>query len=99
MIESELENAVLDAKNGLDNIVKSTEKFVDENILNGGSLSFDCGWNDACGKKISDKLITSVNNGISKWLNIYDCKLKLEKILDDILPLIGIIEDAQEVLK
>lgn len=95
MNESEFDNVINDAKGGLNSIVTEAEKFVNKDIIHG---SFG-GWNDVCGKKIGDMLISSVKDSFEKNINIFDCTSKLDKILGDIRPLISIIEDAKKELQ
>lgn len=99
MTENELNFEVDKAKNALDNIVAETEKFADENILKNCFFSFGGGWNDVCGKSISNKLVSSVNEAVARWINIYNCKKQLEKIIDDIAPLFQVIEAARRELQ
>lgn len=99
MTVNEFENTIDDAKKSLDNIIAETEKFTNENFLNGGLFSFSGGWNDACGKRISEYLISSVRQAVSEWLNIYDCKSELDKINDGCGSLISIFEEAKKELQ
>lgn len=99
MTDYELGNATSEVKNALGQIISEAEEFANVNILNNGLLSFGEGWNDACGKKISQTLIATVKDAVDKNLKIYDCEAKLDKIADDISPLISIIESAKKELQ
>ena len=93
-----LESAIREAENGLDQIVAVAERFVEENIFGGGIFGTG-GWNDACGEKIGEQLISAVRQAVAQWMNIYDCKSELDQIKDDFQPLIAIIDDVKKELQ
>ncbi len=98
MSSAELESAIRDAESALDGIVAQAEKFAGERFGGGIFESGKC-WNDACGKRIREMLVSSVEQVVGDHLNIYDCQSEFGKISDDIPPIIEVIEAAKKELQ
>lgn len=94
MTKEELDFAVIEAKNALGHLVSDAEKFANDNIYGGffGSNR----WNDACGKKISEMVVSSVSEAVADNLNLYDCECKLSKIVGELSSIIPIIDAAKK---
>lgn len=99
MTENELTTVVNDAEKAIEDIVTCAEKFVEEEIWRNGFFGLGSGWNDACGKRIGDKVISSVKDAVDSNLNIYDCQSMLDKISEEVAPLLSAIEEAKRELQ
>lgn len=97
MTKEEIDFAVIEARNALSDIVSQAEKFANDNIC--GGFFGSSRWNDACGKKISEMVVSSVSEAVADNLNLYDCECKLSKISDDIESIIAVIDSAKKEMQ
>ncbi len=99
MTESELDTVLSDTERAIEDIVAVAEKFAEEEIWRDGFFSFGGGWNDACGKRIGEKVVYAVQNAVDNNLNIYDCQSKFDKMSGEVAPLLSVIEEAKRELQ
>ncbi len=67
----EIQNDIKEVKAALDGIVKCAERFVSENIMD-GVLGISSGWDDVCGRKIGDMIVSSVASAVSDHIRHYE---------------------------
>lgn len=97
MTKEELGSALRDAESALNNIVAQAERFVGDNILHGGPFGAS-GWNDKCGRKIGEAVVSSVDEAVKQNLDLYYCSSVLQKISEELSPLLAAIDVAKKEL-
>ena len=98
MTKEELNFAVIEARNALGHIVSDAEKFANANICGGGLFGSNR-WNDACGKKISELVVSCVREAVANNLDLYELECELSKLVDELTPIITVIDEAKRELK